>query len=702
MKININKVSLIVWIVTIIVLVASTLVRETFYDQWWFVALLFVFAATALFNIIIRKLWRRPVVCAIHTSVILILLGGFLSFTTSQNGSLKVSPENPANIFSDENNQYELPFNVNLRKFDIVYYPGTMSHADYVSYVYLTDKAGNILKEDAISMNNIMKYNGYRFFNEDFEEDLSGCTLSVEHDPLGITVTYIGYVLLFISLIIMMLFPTKSQQECSCCCKMKGKNLAVLLVLMLIGSAASAQSLRTIPKEAAAELGDIYIYYSGRISPMQSFAKDFTVKLYGTTSYEGYNAEQVLAGWIFYPGEWKGTERQVSKRDEIKHLVESFLTGKLLKIYPCHQEDGTVKWYSKVDDLPRTLSDDEWTFVRKSWSYVTELVVKKDYAAYAETLHKIKAYQEKYSVALDGTTSLPSKTQFKAEKMYNAWSKYNYIAYLALGFGILLFAVYCGFTAAGKQVTKSIVNIAISINWVLFAFLTLLIILRWIVAGHIPLAKSAETQHFMAWVSLLFAGCIVIIRNRKNELVERNNSNVNTISTGLIVCGLMMMVAVMSSANPKITPLMPVLASPLLGLHVAVIMVAYALLAFMLINGLAALTVRLCNKNSDAEMARMAEVSRAMLIPAVTCLAAGIMIGAIWANVSWGTYWGWDPKETWSLITLMIYAIPLHKEMAPGLQKPMRFHLFCVLAFLSVLVTYFGVNYILGGMHSYA
>lgn len=194
----------------------------------------------------------------------------------------------------------------------------------------------------------------------------------------------------------------------------------------------------------------------------------------------------------------------------------------------------------------------------------------------------------------------------------------------------------------------------------------------------------------MSWVSLLIAG--VAATRRKNCL--------DTVATGLIVGGLMMLVSVMSSANPKITPLMPVLSSPLLGLHVTVIMVAYALLAFMFVNGVVAVIVRIFNKNSVAEIERMAEISRNIHYPAVMCLALGIMIGAVWANVSWGAYWAWDPKETWSLITLMIYATALHKTMAPSLQKPFGFHIFNILAFLSVLMTYFGVN-MLGGMHAY-
>ena len=676
--------SLAIWIITIITLIISTLVKTPFYDKWWFVTLLFVFAASVVYNIFKTKLWTQMPIFGIHASLLIILLGGFLTFTTSQSGSIHLVENEPVNIFLDGENQIKMPFYVNLKKFDVVYYPGTMSHADYVSYVEISDN-GNILKEGKISMNNILKYNDFRFFNEDFDKDLRGCTLTVQHDPWGILVTYIGYILLSISMIIIFLKNIIKRRV-----PKQVKSLVILFVMLMFGSMANAQELKTLPKDVAAELGDIYIYNGGRIAPMQTFAKDFACKLYGKPTYEGFTSEQVLAGWMFYPTYWKSTERQQSKRDEVKHLVESFQTGAMTKIFPCQMPDGTVKWLSSNDDLPENLSEDEWIFIRKSMGYLNELVMKKDYATLSETLQKIKIYQKKNGVSADGTTSLPSDFRFKTEKIYNVWSKYNYVAYFSLFFGLVFFVLYCVFTAIGKNMPKSLANISVSINWIIFAFLTFLIILRWIVAGHIPLARSAETQHFMAWVSLLIAGLMAL----------KKNGRVNIIATGLIVSGLMMLVAVMSSANPKITPLMPVLSSPLLGLHVAIIMVAYALLALMLINGLAAVIVRICNKNSMLEIERMAEVSRNMLFPAVMCLAFGIIIGSVWANISWGNYWAWDPKETWSLITLMVYAIPLHKKMAPALQKPLNFHIFNILAFLNVLMTYFGVN-LLGGMHAY-
>ena len=157
----------------------------------------------------------------------------------------------------------------------------------------------------------------------------------------------------------------------------------------------------------------------------------------------------------------------------------------------------------------------------------------------------------------------------------------------------------------------------------------------------------------------------------------------------------------MGEANPRITQLMPVLQSPLLSIHVMVIMVSYVLFAFMMLNGVAALIIS-ARGGSGERIGYLQTVSNIMLYPAVFLLAAGIFIGAVWANVSWGRYWGWDPKEVWALITMLIYSLGIHQGSLKWFRNPKHFHIFCILAFLSVLVTYFGVNFLLGGLHSYA
>ena len=189
----------------------------------------------------------------------------------------------------------------------------------------------------------------------------------------------------------------------------------------------------------------------------------------------------------------------------------------------------------------------------------------------------------------------------------------------------------------------------------------------------------------MSWLSLLMMLCLA-------------HKFTMCLPFGFLISGLTLMVALMGETNPSITPLMPVLQSPLLSIHVAVIMMAYALLAFLMLNGVMALALR----HNAQQVQRLYVVGQMLLVPAVFLLAVGIFVGAVWANVSWGSYWSWDPKETWALITLVVNAMALHTKSLPCFFRPVFFHAFCVCAFLSVIITYFGVNFLLGGMHSYA
>ena len=157
-----------------------------------------------------------------------------------------------------------------------------------------------------------------------------------------------------------------------------------------------------------------------------------------------------------------------------------------------------------------------------------------------------------------------------------------------------------------------------------------------------------------------------------------------------------------NGANNVGTDADPVLNSPLLSVHVSIIMMGFAMLSFTFISGLTALLLRLVSRTAQPKMVQLQQLSLVFLYPALAALGIGIFIGAIWANVSWGEYWGWDPKEVWALITFMIYAIPLHARSVAQLRRPTAFHLFTTLAFMTLVMTYFGVNYFLGGMHSYA
>ena len=211
--------------------------------------------------------------------------------------------------------------------------------------------------------------------------------------------------------------------------------------------------------------------------------------------------------------------------------------------------------------------------------------------------------------------------------------------------------------------------------------ITLQLGLRWWLSGHIPLSNGYETMLFMAWVLLLLT--IVFFRKFRVILVIG--------PLGSLCC---LLVAMMTGSGSQISPLIPVLQSPLLSVHVMTVICAYALFALQMMLGIYALFA------SNVE--RITALSQLLLYPAVFLLTIGIFLGAVWANVSWGNYWSWDPKETWALITMMVYAIPFHSSSIPVFRKPRVYHIYMICAFLSVVITYFGVNYLLGGMHSYA
>ena len=192
---------------------------------------------------------------------------------------------------------------------------------------------------------------------------------------------------------------------------------------------------------------------------------------------------------------------------------------------------------------------------------------------------------------------------------------------------------------------------------------------------------------FMAWVMLV----LTILLHRRFPIV---------IGFGPLIASFCLLVSMLAGSNSQLTPLMPVLQSPLLSVHVMTVMCAYAIFALQVLLGVQAFV--LIRQKKTAELERSTALSQLLLYPGVFLLAIGIFLGAVWANVSWGNYWSWDPKETWALITLMVYAVPLHKASFTIFRKPLYYHIYMTGAFLAVLITYFGVNYLLGGMHSYA
>lgn len=713
---------------TVVEKVSGTAVaREWFYDNIGFVALWAVIAVTGLAYILARRMWKRFTVFLLHLSLLVILLGAGITWFTAVKGKMQVPQEKAVNVFTTtDGKQHTLPFMLTLRSFDIQTYPGTPAPMDFVSHVTVNDQGKDVT--GVVSMNKVFQYRGYRFYQSGYDAQGRGTVFTVAHDPWGIGVTYTGYGLLLVAIIAVLLdrktaFRALLRHPAL-------KRSAAVAVLIISGISATNAQPQTLPRHVADEMGDLYILHNNRICPFQTFARQFTAKLYGKPSYKGLTAEQVACGWIFYYDNWKDEPMIKVKNGNVRHLLgiegryaslEDFYrtvsngamqhaidslqaiddqatihalgeaderyqianmvaAGTMIKLFPLNHQ-GRLEWYSHGSlDIPHDIDDGKWLFMRSGMDYLYEMVAAQDWNGATQFIAKLKKYQTK-----ECGDALPSEARFKAEKLYNSMDWDRPLAMALATLGIILFVITCRCVARSRQLPRWVSLAATIVLALSLIYLTTALILRWIISGHVPMSNGFETMQFMAWATIL----ISLLLARRSMLVT---------PFGILTAGLALMVASFGESNPQITQLMPVLASPLLSIHVAVIMIAYSLLAFLMLGGVMAVVLR----RDKAVVERLHVVGQILLYPAVFLLTIGVFIGAIWANVSWGTYWSWDPKEVWALITLIIYALPFHGQSLPLLRKPLFFHGYCIIAFLSVLITYFGVNFILGGMHSYA
>lgn len=649
-----------------------TVAADKVYHTLWFALLWAIFFASSVVVIAQFKLIRRPLTFGIHLAFGLILIGALLTTVTGKKYRLELEPQQ-ANT--------ELPFSVTLDEFEIVHHPGTRAPQNFISHLTLSDNSGTTAMD--VSMNHIGRYHGYRLYMTGYDEAGSGAVvITATHDPWGIGVTYCGYILLLLSFI-GFFFDKKSHfRQLLKSPLLKQGAVILLLVLLAHGStqAAPTQSLPpTLSRESADKLGHSYVLYQDRVCPLQTLARDVCTKLYGNPSYKGLTAEQVLSGWMLFPAQWADVPTKGGKHlQEQQELQLLLMTGTLYKIYPVRDTAGTLAWFSPGDHLPLNVGEEEFIFIRQHLTYCTELAFNGEYATLDTVLNKLTIYQERRL-----GDALPSLARVNAERTWNQLSRTKPIAMACTTLGLLFFAymVYCMGTQ--KRPRRWVTALGTIITVALTLYLLLLFILRWVAQGFIPLTNGYETMVFLALCLAVMAWAA----QKKKPL---------SLPCGLLMAGLALMVAMMSGSNPAMTQMAPVLDSPLLCIHVAVIMLSYTLLAFVMLIGMAALI------GGKELQERLQVVSLIMLYPAIFLLAIGIFIGAVWANVSWGTYWSWDPKEVWALISLIVYGVLLHGQSLPALQKPKAYHWYAVLAFLSVLITYFGVNLILGGMHSYA
>lgn len=753
----VKKIIFILYILVLVCMAAATIVEKSqgtdyahahYYGAWWFILIWAVLAALGAFYIIKRKV-KCASTLALHLSFIIILLGALLTHVSAKRGMIHLRIGQPTDTYMAQDEEQgmkeeKLPFSLCLKKFEAKMHDGTNAVADYSSKFTIID--GDDKSEGEVSMNNIYSHRSYRLYQSSYDEDGKGSVLAINADPYGIPVTYTGYALLFISLVWMLFDPKGGYRRLLKSPLLKKGALITALILSMgniqtlhAESATNNLQNAVLPKETAEKFGELHILYNDRICPVQTFAMDFCKKIYGARSYQGLTAEQVLSGWVFYGNTWANEPFIKIKSGEMKTAMNlpdyaslntffnremgGYTIGQYVQEYYNGQQDkfhqqaadidgkiqiimelregislkvlpytftknvkatkdhpfikaGTTTWFSPVDKLPQAVEHQHALYIRNVFSLLNGDVKAGNTSHVNEFFVKMKKYQE-----VSSGNSLPTATQYKAERINNAFpfATILFMANLTLGFIALFYTIY----RMTKKKEIKVLNIALPILLgVSFLALTFGLALRWIISGNIPMSNGYESMLTVAWFVML----ISILMQLRIRIV---------MVFGFLISGFFLLVSHINQMDPAIGQMMPVLNSPLLSIHVSIIMMSYALLSLTFICGI----MGICLRSHGEELQAL---SRIFLYPALTTMGFGIFIGAIWANVSWGNYWSWDSKETWALITFMIYAVVVHTQSLPVFRKPLVYHIYITLAFMSIAMTYFGVNYFLTGMHSYA
>ena len=702
------------------------------------------------------------------------LLGGMgmnNPFEQAKLGDLDISMKYGSKII-------DLPFSVKLNDFIAQKYPGTeKSYSSYESKVtVLDDKEGDF--DYHIYMNHILDHRGYRFFQASFDPDEKGTILSVNHDFWGTWITYVGYFLLYISLLAI-LFDKNTRfadlkRMLEKVKKLKHKAVTVLLLFMSTLGFAQVHSedghnfskpsktqidsiltANITPKEHADKFGHMVVQdYSGRMMPMNTYASEMLRKLSKHDTYEDFDANQVFLSinespllWYNVPiiylkpkkadtirsiigvskdekyvtlvdffdenGGYKlssyldeaykaqipnGSQKEIKEADQRVTLLYNVIEGRAVKIFPVPNDDNN-KWISpkefREEGYREKIEDTLYgNFINNGFSaYMLTLNNAKqtgDFSKAENILTGIKKSQQKY-----GSDVMLSDKKIDTEIKYNKYDIFKKLFswYMYAGTLMFIFLIVQIFNERSR-----FVNISVKVfRWIvigLFLLHTAGLIARWYISGHAPWSDAYESMIYVAWATMFFG----LGFGRKSDL---------TIASTAFVTSIILMVAHWNWMDPAIANLQPVLDSYWLMIHVAVIVMSYGPFTLGMILGVVSLFLMAftTKNNKDKMLLNIKEltiINEMALTVGLVLLTIGNFLGGMWANESWGRYWGWDPKETWALISIMVYAFVIHMRLVPGLRGRYGFNLASIIAFASILMTYFGVNFYLSGLHAYA
>ena len=662
---------------------------------------------------------------------------------SSTSGSVMIDGRTLEISFGAE--EITLPFSLRLNDFILDRYPGSNSPSGYKSALLLADRNSGIEKPFTIYMNNILKYKGWRFYQSSYDQDEMGTILSVNHDPAGMIVTYAGYGLLILFMILSLLnrkslFNTVHSGFWDSA--IRKKSAAVLLAFLVTGSF-NAWSQRLVPdREISDEFAKVLVQdQKGRTEPLFTLSNDILRKVTRENKFQNLTSMQVFLGVYLDFDNWKDVQmikvsnrdlqktigitgsyasfselvdlqtgqyklgekvgeaysrspgartkadKELMKVDERLNILYTIYTGGFTKIFPLH--DGSLNWGSPEEALKTALNRDDSVFIANVMPVLSDALRSGNTSTAKQIARSVREYQSRFTAY-----ELPSQSRINAESLYYRMMIFERLFPFYLTIGILLLAGLIVIVVKGRKSTLLFTRV---LSWILFAgFLvhTFGLGLRWYISGHSPMSNGYESMIFISWITLL-AGFIF------------SHRSLFALPATAVLSGLTLMVAHLSFMDPEITNLVPVLQSYWLTLHVSVITASYGFLGLGAILAIIAMILlSLSGKSSldriSATIDDLTVINYKSLTIGLYLLTTGTFLGAVWANESWGRYWGWDPKETWSLITIIVYSFVIHSRMIPWMKDIYTFNLLSLFAFSSVLMTYFGVNYYLSGLHSYA
>jgi cytochrome c-type biogenesis protein CcsB len=611
--------------------------------------------------------------------------------------------------------------------------------------VVLIDEAEGVERDVRIFMNNTLLYKGYKFFQSSYDQDEKGTILSVNYDFWGTWISYISYIMLGLGFILSLL--NKNSYFRFLAQRLKQNTAKAAVTAILLGGfsvSASAQAgvgtgIPNIDPEVVKTFGELWVQsVDGRFKPLNTMNSEIVRKLARKSSLYGKSADEVALSMMTYPEIWQTLP--FVKVDSKELAAELGVSGKTVSVQQMFDAQGNYilaekvraafskpaafrnqleKEYIYLDErvsicfmvfqgrlfkvFPRERVEDPWyfpgenaaeysggdsIFIKSGFNFLLQSIGSGNTPEALEMLNAVDNFQKKY-----GGEMLPSQSIKNSELLYNKVNPFERIYPWYLLFGFLLLVVLIANIFRMKPLPAFLRKTFFIAIVVLFAVHTAGIILRWYISGRAPWSNGYESVVYVAWAAM-FAG---ILFGRKYPMV---------IATASFLAGISLFVAHLNWMNPEITPLVPVLKSYWLTIHVSIITASYGFFGLSAFLGILVLVLIVIRRSSNEGKVnrfidQLTTINEMSVTVGLYFLTIGTFLGGVWANESWGRYWGWDPKETWALITIMIYSFIAHMRLIPALKGIYNYNMASVFGFASVLMTYFGVNYFLSGLHSY-